>query len=69
MLNGTNRDINEIVTNPDLLAGTAYWARDALHALVLRSAARHQERAAEAIWDVHLDQYVALVQYVVLVGP
>jgi hypothetical protein len=33
----------------------------ALHALVLRNAARQQERAAEAIWDLDLDQYVVLV--------
>ncbi|MGV8965357.1 MAG: hypothetical protein ACOH2F_03685 [Cellulomonas sp.] len=61
VLNGDSRDIEEIVTNPGLLAGTAYWMRDALHALVLRNAAREQARAAEAIWDLDLEQYVVLV--------
>jgi hypothetical protein len=61
VLTGDNREIEEIVTNPNLLAGTAYWVHDALHALVLRNAARQQERAAEAIWDLNLDQYVVLV--------
>jgi hypothetical protein len=61
-LNGDNRDIEEIVTSPDLLAGTAYWVHDALHALVLRNAARQQDRAAEAIWDLDLNQYVVLVE-------
>ena len=61
VLNGDSRDIEEIVTNPLLLAGEAFWASDGLHALVLRNAARHEERAAEAIWDLALQQYVVLV--------
>ena len=61
VLNGESRDIEEIVTNPALLAGTAFWLRDPLHALVLRNAARHQGRAAEAIWDLNLEKYIVLV--------
>ena len=63
VLNGDDRDIEDIVTNPDLLAGSVHWVHDALHALVLRNAARHEERVAEALWDL------ALAQYVVLVAP
>ena len=47
--------------NSNLLARTAYWVSDALHALVLRNAARQRAHAAEAIWDLNLDQYVVLV--------
>ena len=62
-LNGDHRSAEEIVTNPALQAGTAYWVHDVLHALVLRNAARHQQRNAEALWDTRFEQYAVLVTH------
>ena len=60
-LNGDERDIKEIVTNPVLLAGTAFWVENALHALVLRNAARQEERLAEVMWDLGMERFMVLV--------
>lgn len=60
-LNGDHRDAKEIVSNPMLRAGAAYWVDDALHALVLRDAALRQQHTAEAMFDHGREQYVVLV--------
>lgn len=61
LLPGAPGDLADRITNPSLSAGTMYLVSDALHALVLRDAARRGGHAAEVLWDVATQQYAVLV--------
>ena len=61
LLPGDLGDLTDRITNPALSAGTTYWVKDPLHALVLRDAARRGGHAAEALWDIATQQYAVFV--------
>ena len=61
LLPGDLWDLADRITDPALSAGTTYLVEDALHALVLREAARRSGHAAEVLWDLATQQYAVLV--------
>lgn len=59
-LSSDRRDAQDIVSSPALRKGVTYWVKGALHALVLRQAARSEGQVAEVLFDLRMEQYAVM---------